>query len=188
MEKGIDRTPERNLETFNRWLNKLSVEGKVEDIEPSVIRFVLEGVGANFEIGEDARESLAKYSNKGKRRGLEAVWGSTKMDTFKNWVLTEYIPYIEKAAGRELHTLFDKDTQTFDDVKHSGMMQFLGELTAYASGAMSFEKYQRITENRYAKGKKWQYGNREEIYVPSKNASFPVDFPRKAIDRLNAAF
>ncbi len=188
MEKVTYRTPEQSYETFNKWLQDLTVEGKVGDIEPSVVRFVLEGMGANFEISESERESLGKYSNKGKREGLNAVWGTDKIDTFKSWVIGEYIPYIEKAAGRDLHTLYDKKTDTYDDVKHSGMMQFLGELTAYASEQMDFDKYKRITENRYSKGKHWQYGDREEKYVPSKNSSFPVDFPRKAIDRLSASF
>ncbi len=188
MEKIIDRTPERNLETFNKWLKNLSVEGKVEEIDAAIVRNVLEMAGANFEIGEVEHKSLGKYSNKGKREGLDAVWGKDKVDTFKTWIIGEYIPYIEKFAGRELHTLYDRATDTYDDIKHSGMMQFFGELTAFAAGQISFEKYQRITENRYKKGKTWQYGNREEIYEPSKNAAFPVDFPVKAIDRLNASF
>lgn len=179
-------TPEKNYEQFNLWLKNLSENGKVGEIEPAVVRFVLEAAGANFEISESAHVSLGKYSNKEKRQGLNEVWGEAKVDSFKTWVVGEYIPYIEKEAGRELRTLWDWNTQTFDDVKHSGMMAFFGELTAYAAGDLSMEKYRTRTENRYAKGKKWQYGDREEKYVPSKNSSFPVDFPKKAIDRLNA--
>jgi len=185
MEKiNNQNTPEKNYEQFNHWLKNLSENGKVGDIEPTVIKFVLEAAGGNFEISELAHESLGKYSNKGKREGLNAVWGEQKVDTFKSWVIGEYIPYIEKQAGRELHTLWDG--KTFDDVKYSGMMAFFGELTSYAAGNLSIEKYREHTENRYAKGKKWQYGDREEKYVPSKNSSFPVDFPQKAMDRLNA--
>lgn len=178
------KTPEMKYEEFGVWLKNLNENGRVGDIDSNVVRFVLEAAGANFEISESAKESLSKYSNKSKRDGLNEVWGSDKVDDFKFWVINEYIPYIEKAAGRELHTLWDG--KVFDDVKHSGMMQFLGELTAFAAGVMPIDKYRRITENRYFKGKKWQYGDREEIYIPSKNASFPVDFPQKAISKISS--
>lgn len=85
-----------------------------------------------------------------------------------------------------MHTLWDSKTETFDTIKHAGMMQFLGELTAFAAGEMSIAKYCRLTEDRIRKGKKWEYGDRYEPYLPSKHASFPVDFPLKAMDRLRA--
>jgi len=66
--------------------------------------------------------SLGKYSNSGKRTGLNAVWGQEKVDNYKEWVKTEFIPQYEKKVGRELHTLWDPKNQTFDDIKHSGMM------------------------------------------------------------------
>lgn len=188
MEQLVGKNPEKNLETFDEWLKNLSENGQVDQVDPAVVGNVLEIHGANFEISESAHESLKKYSNKAKRPGLDEVWGKEKVDSFKSWVIGEYIPYIEKKVGRDMHTLYDRATDTFDDVKHSGMMQFLGELTSYAAGDMSFKKYKRITENRYSKGKKWEYGDRYEPYKPSRNSPFPVDFPVKAINRLKAIF
>src|SRR5512141_982271 len=147
---------EQDLEKFNKWLKNLTENGKVEQIEPEVVRGVLESCGANFsELTEGDRESLGRYSNKNKRAGLNAVWGKDKVDMFKRWTVEEYIPYIEMVAGRELHTLYDRATDTYDKTKNSGMVQFLGEITAYAAGELSFEKYQKRTENRIKKGKEW---------------------------------
>lgn len=177
---------EGDLEKFNKWMKNLSENGKVDDIDPLVVRGVLESCGADFEITESDRESLRDYRNSHKRRGLDAVWGKAKVDTFKTWAKEEYIPYIEKKAGREIRTLWDKAKQVNDDVKTSGMMQFLGEITAFAAGEMSMSKYRRLTEDRIKKGKEWQYGDREKEHIPSPHSSFPVDFPVKAMDRLRA--
>ena len=186
MENTV-RNPEQDLTVFNDWIKNLCQNGEVKDIDMQLVRSVLEPMGADFDhLTEADKESLGKYSNKGKRQGLDAVWGKEKVDIFKSWAIDEYIPYVEKKAGRDLHTLWDKKTKTFDDVKHSGMMQFLGELTAFAVGEMPMEEYKRLTEDRIKKGKKWEYSDRYEPYKPSKHASFPIDFPRKVIDRLSA--
>ena len=185
--ENTTRSPEQDLTIFNDWIKNLCESGKVKDIDTQLLKSVLEPMGADFNnLKETDRESLGKYSNLGKRKGLDAVWGKEKVDTFKGWIISEYIPYIEKKAGRELHTLWDKKTGTYDNIKHSGMIQFLGELTAFAAGEMSMTEYRRLTEDRAKKGKKWEYGDRYEPYKPSKHASFPIDFPRKAIDRLKA--
>ena len=185
--ENTGNSPEKDLTIFNDWINNLCENGKVTDIDPQLVRSALEPMGADFEtLTEKDRESLGKYSNKGKRQGLDAVWGKDKVDTFKKWAIEEYIPYVEGRAHRELHTLWDSDTETYDNIKHSGMMQFLGELTAFAAGEMPMSEYRRLTEDRINKGKKWEYGDRYEPYKPSKHASFPTDFPRKAIDRLRA--
>lgn len=184
--ENIENTPENNLTVFNDWIKNLGENGKVATIEPELVRGVLESCGANFEnLTEEQRKSLRGYSNYAKKAGMDVVWGAKK-EVFKKWVIDEYIPYVEKKAGRELHTLWDKKTETYDNIKHSGMLQFLGELTAFAAGEMPMAEYRRLTEDRISKGKKWEYGDRYEPYKPSPHASFPVDFPRKAIDRLNA--
>ena len=183
MEKPI-RISEKEVQVFDQWVKSLSENGKVLNIDAVLVRGVLESFGANFEISENARKSLGRYSNKGKREGLNEVWGKERVDMFKSWAIGEYIPVVEKRAGRELHTLWDKKTETFDDVKHSGMMHFFGELTGFAAGEITFEKYKRLTEDRLRKGIKWEFGDRYEPYKPSPHASFPVDFPVKAIDRL----
>jgi hypothetical protein len=185
--ENTENSPENNLTVFNDWIKNLCEKGEVRNVDPQLVRGVLEPMGANFEnLTEAERKSLRKYSNKGKRVGLHTVWGKDKVDTFKKWAIEEYIPFVEKRAGRELHTLWDPKTETYDNIKHSGMMQFLGELTAFAAGELPLEEYKRLTEDRIKKGKKWEYGDRYEPYKPSKHASFPVDFPHKAMDWLSA--
>lgn len=179
-------SPEQNLTIFNDWVKNLCENGKVADIDHGLVRSVLEPMGANFEdLTEEQRKSLRGYSNYNKKMGLDAVWG-VKREVFKKWVIGEYIPFAEKRAGREMHTLWDKKTETYDDIKYSGPMAFLGELTAFAAGEMPVPEYKRLTEDRISKGKKWEYGDRMEPYRPSKHSSFPTDFPRKAIDMLSS--
>lgn len=186
MENRVN-SPERELTIFNRWIGNLCEKGKAGEVDPQLLRSVLEPMGADFsKLTEVEKMALRKYSNKGKRQGLDAVWGKEKVDTFKNWVITEYIPYAEKKAHRKMHTFYDRQTDTYDSVKHSGMMQFLGELTAFAAGQMPKERYTRLTEDRARKGRLWDEGYTSEAYDPTDHSSFPPDFPRKAIDRLSA--
>src|SRR3989344_4040708 len=103
VEKRIESL-ENDLTVFNKWIKNLCENGEVSDIDPQAVRGVLESCGANFEALSDIeRESLRKYSNKGKSLGLKAVWGEEKMGIFKNWVIQEYIPFAEKRAHREMH-------------------------------------------------------------------------------------
>lgn len=176
-----NRKLESDIIVFDEWVKNISENQEVGEIDPMLVKGVLESYGANFEISENAKASLSKYSNFAKKEGLDAVWGD-KLDSFKKWAIEVYIPQVEKRVGRELHTLWDKKTETYDNVKHSGMMQFLGELTAFAAGEMPLEKYKKLTENRINKGKKWEFGDPYEPYKPSRNSGFPVDFPVKAMD------
>lgn len=101
MEKGREHS-ENELIAFSKWIKNLCENGKVSDISPQVVKGVLESCGANFEALSDIeRGSLRKYSNKGKGPGLKTVWGEEKVDTFKSWVIQEYIPFVEKElAGK----------------------------------------------------------------------------------------
>ncbi len=153
------------------WIQKISVEGVVgEGATPEMLRDTLQGLGADFEPRPEL-EHLKRYSNLQKRPGLDAVWGSERVEQIKSWITEVYIPQYEQKTGRPLPTLEDSD------IKHSGMMQFLGELTAYAAGQMDFDKYKRLTEDRARKGRVWQERDLSEPYVKSPHASFPPEFP-----------
>lgn len=184
MEKN--QIKERDLSIFDNWIDSLCKTDEVGDIEPMLIRGVLERMGANFEISEEAKKSLKQPTNKYRRSGLDAVWGKARVDDFKNWITEKYIPETEKRVGWERPTLYDKKTKTYDNNKHSGPMQFFGRLTSFAAEQISFAVFKEDVEYRIKKGKKWEQERPSKDYVPKGRSSFPEDFPRKAINRLKA--
>lgn len=176
---------EKNI-IVNSWVKTISEKGIVgEEVTPEILKSVLENLGASFEA-ELELKPLGRYSNLNKRPGLDAVWGKDRIDAYKKWVKDIYIPQNEKETGKALPTLYDRKTKTFDDVKHSGMMQYLGELTAYAAGKMDFENYKRLTERRIEKGRAWAEKGENDLYIPSENAPFPPKFPIDAWDYLKS--
>lgn len=181
MTENNERTFETDLVEVSNWILKIGQEGTVENIDSNLLKRVLEKLGANIEISEEAKASLGKYSSLKKRPGLHAVWGEGKIESYKEWVKTEFIPQYEEKVGKELHTLWDPKTESFDNIKHTGMMQFIGELTAFAEGVMSFEDYKRLTEDRIRKGIKFERGDSYEPYKPSKHAAIPPEFPQAAL-------
>jgi hypothetical protein len=106
------------------------------------------------------------------------------VDGFKEWIINEFVPEYEQRTGRELHTLWDPDTETHDDNKYSGMMQCFGELTSFAAITMTKDRYKSKTRTRITKGIKYEYGDPYEPYKPSKRASFPPEFPQAVINYL----
>ncbi|SRR5260221_9628671 len=166
------RPTEEEIKIVNNWINNLSETGKVAEIDPMFLRSVLSEYGANFEPREEL-DSLSKYSNLNKRPGLDAVWGKENIDEYKNWI-KEYILTYERETGTELPVLEGTN------IKTSGMMQFLGELTAYAAGKIDFENYKRLTEDRFQKGLVWRDRDLNEPVKPSPHSSFPPYFPNRA--------
>lgn len=177
-------TQEGEQEFVDEWIDSISESGRVREIDPGLIKKVLESFGANFEISEEERLSLRKYSNLNRRPGMDAVWGADQVNEYKRWLIDEYIPQYERRSGRELPTLYDRKTDKFDNIKHSGMLQFFGELTAFAAGEKSFADYQRLTEDRVRKGKEWQERELNAPYEPSPHASFPPEFPQVAWGKI----
>ena len=170
------------------WIAKISGEGIVgEEVTPEILRTVLEQYSADFEPKPELG-ALAKYSNLNKRPGLDAVWGKTNVDAFKTWAKEVCVLKYEQKYGHELPTLYDRKTNTFDNIKHSGMMQFLGELTAFAADKISFEDYKRLTENRARKGKEWQDRKAGDVYEPSPNAAFLPEFATDAWNFIKSGF
>jgi len=137
------------------WLNNLSETGEVKDINPEIIKGALEACGADFEIGPEAKESLGKYSNIGKKRGIEAVWGEERFGKYKEWA-GKWADRYEKETGISLPAL------KLSGIKTSGMRHFLGELTAFAAGEMGFDDLKRYWEVRLLNGKLWHEGRMRE--------------------------
>jgi hypothetical protein len=173
------------------WFEKIGkmdptdVEAKdLPDADKELIKGILVELGANFEISEDAKTCLGKYKNVNKRPGLDAVWGKEIIDGFKEWIKTDFIPQFEKRTGREFPSLYDRKTDTYDGVKHSGSMQFLGELTAFAADKMTSDDYKRLTRSRLVKGIKMENMKPGDSYEPSRNSCFLPSFPQAALKYL----
>ena len=94
-------------------------------------RSSLEMLGANFEK-QEASTLLADYSSLGKREGLDLVWGKTRVDEYRKWI-KNYVKTYEETPGNLLLPALKPS-----GIKTSGMMQFLGEITAYTTGAIIF--------------------------------------------------
>ncbi len=177
VEKETQQRTEAILAQMDAWVETLTQEGRVEPIDPGVVRGALECCGAVLTEREEL-DSLARYSNKAKAPGMEAVWGE-EFGAYKTWVI-QYIKDYEARTKKPLPVLEGTE------IKHSGMRQFLGELTALAAGRKSYEEYKRLTEDRARKGREWQARKEDEPIVPSPHASFPPEFPRDAWGWLKA--
>lgn len=189
-EKNERPFEERQAELMD-WFKKVGEmkpedgDEMIPDIDKQLVKGMLVDLGANFEISEEAMKPLSQPTNKYRRPGLDAVWGKDKVDAFKAWIIEEFIPGCELRSGRELHTLYDSETQTYDNNNHSGMMQFFGELTSYASGKMTVEKYKSKSRVRITKGIKQEYGDVPKPYIPKGISSFPPEFPQAALNYLS---
>ncbi len=165
---------EKNRIAVDDWIAKLSKEGVVGEMEPALLRGVLESYGANFEISEEAEESLVKFSNRDRRLGLDAVWGKEKIDAYRKWLKEDFVPGYEAKTGKELPVLENTKTKT------SGGLKFFSDMIVFAAGLMDPGDYKRITERRAEKGRLWQNRDPKEPYAPTKYSSFPPEFPSEA--------
>lgn len=180
---GNERRPiEEAIAAVDQWID-LICGGVVERIDRQVLKEVLEACGARFE--KEASRSLRKYTEKGKAPGMKLVWGE-RFEEYKKWV-GEYIKVFEASpAHRELPKLLPSGR------KNSGMIQFFGELTAFAAGSLSFANFKKFTQARAENGLLWQLGRSRErirIKVPTAKepillSSFPPGFPRDAWDKI----
>jgi hypothetical protein len=179
MEKGA-LSVEQKTETVEKWISALSEEGKLGQIDRMLLKDVLGAFGANFEVGEETKTSLEKYTNKAKAVGMEQVWGS-KYDKYKKFTL-EFIRSYEESKGVSLPAL------KRSGIKNSGMIQFFGEITAYAAGSLDFESLKLFLEARVLNGKAWADGRKEDrvrVKVPTARepillSSIPSEFPEAA--------
>lgn len=169
----------------DEWIDKLSREGVVDNLDIKTISTVLEHFGANFEIGEQL-EDLSEYSNKAKAGAMRSIWGG-RYDEYKMWV-ERWVQEFETTPGNQTLPKLDKSGS-----KTSGCIQFFGELTAYSAGKLEFDNFKRFIETRAINGRLWQEGKKDErlrVNVPSGKvihpSSFPPEFPRAAWGKIKS--
>lgn len=175
---------EQKIGIVKEWISTLSEEGKLEQIDRMLLKDVLGAFGANFEVSEEAKTSLGEYTNKAKASGMEQVWG-LKYDEYIKFT-AEFIRSHEESRGTSLPALEKSG------VKNSGMIQFLGEITAYAAGSLDFESLKLFLEARIFNGKAWADGRKEDrvrVKVPTAEkpillSSIPPEFPKAAWERI----
>lgn len=171
---------------FNRWINNFTETGKIGKIDRLIVRAFLEECGANFP-SEEKMISLKEYTNKAKREGLNIVWGIERVDDYKKWTL-KYIDSYEKKKDKILPALKPSG------IKNSGMVQFFGELTAFAADFLTFKEFRDFSEARHFNGKMWEENRKDErvkVIVPTSDtpillSSFPPEFPSEAWEKIKS--
>lgn len=169
-------------------------EDGVGEISKSDLKTYFEGCTAK-ELSAEARKKLAfsHYGQKQRSRVVKEIW-EEKYDEFKKWVKDKYIPEAE-ASGQKLYHLKGKP-----ESKSEGMVSFFADMTAFAfadEGDYTFENFDLVTSARIASYEGHQKGNwKKEDYqipisgynngVPFAPASFPPDFPEKALNFIRS--
>ena len=178
MTESKDNRPfEEKLADVSGWVQKIAEIGVVEEIDPMLVKSVLEGLGANFEISEEKRASLHQFTNLKRRPGIDAVWSSPKVKEYRIW-LKHWVEDYEKKTSKPLPVIEGTHTKT------SGGFKFFTDLTVFAAGLMSFEEYKKITERRAEKGRLWQTRKEGEPIIPTDYSSFPPEFPIDAWEHI----
>lgn len=163
------------------WINSLIESGQVEEITPDAVRKALESHGAEFSISLEAQASLGKYTNRAKAEGMRAVWGD-KFAEYKQWT-KGYVQQYEQDPNNVPLPALKRSGR-----KNSGMIQFLGQLTSFAVGQLTFADFKRYTEARIYNGRCWAEGRKEDrirIKVSTSEnpillSSIPPEFPKAA--------
>ncbi len=156
-------TIEQKKDIVNNWIMTIGKKQEIGEISVNILRDVLSSYGANFEnLNEDLRDSLSKYSEKGKAKGVINVWGEKFVRDYKQWV-NEFIENYEK-TGKTLPFVHKKkeDPLALKARKNAGMIQFLYELTSFASEEYDFETYKKYTEIRVRNGQLFEQGKQKE--------------------------
>lgn len=172
MDISKERTP--NIEapeiTFKRVFDNLdkTAEFNTEELPPQLARSVLESYGADFKrLSPEGKDGLSKYKRKRKKTGLKEVWGDTFYANTIKWIEQWSEDYESDPENRRLPRL------TKSGVNYGGMVQFIGELTAYAAGELSAEDYKRYSEARVKNGQAWA-NNEERIRIKVPTAKKPI--------------
>jgi hypothetical protein len=178
-------TIEQKVAMVSDWVKNISEKQEVGHIDAKILRDVLKNYGADFEhLKEEDKESLRGYSEKKAGPGVRAVWGNEIVDDYKSWIKNFISEYEENPNNRRLPELKPSGR------KDSGMIQFLFEMTAFASGEISLETFKKYTEARVINGKLWSEhkgDERQRVKVPTNEepillSSFPPEFPIKALE------
>ncbi len=185
----LTETIEQEREMISDWVGKIGEHQRVDEMPINILRDVLTSCGADFEnLDDEAKKSLSEYSEKDRGFGVRKVWGDEFVNDYKRKV-GDFIKEYELETGIELPELVNKkNPDESTKRKNSGMIQFLFDLTSFASGEYNFETYKLITETRVKNGKAWAEGRKEDrIRANTPNSdkpllisSIPTEFPNKA--------
>lgn len=151
-------------------------EFEMAPIEQELLQEVLTHFGADFEAHDspertEALKKLKQSTNKWRRPGMDAVWGEGYMSNYNRWTET-YADEYEEQTGKKLPRLEISKTRV------SGMRHWLGELTAYAAGAITFEQYQERSGARLRNGYARATGGKlEEATFLADEKRFPGSIP-----------
>ena len=182
----VPESAEARSAAVESWVKVLTAEGKVGPISQELMAASLSDLEANFEPRPELA-FLAEYTNKAKRPGMDAVWGLDRVNEFKAWA-ADYAERYEAEHGVNLPALEKKGSKT------SGMLQFFGEITAFAAGKLAPADLKRFLETRSFNGKMWLEGRKDErvrIQVPTVKepilpSSFPPGFPAAAWEKISS--
>ncbi|MEI8067899.1 MAG: hypothetical protein WCG91_03055 [Candidatus Shapirobacteria bacterium] len=151
-----NESSESKTVSFVAFIDKLAEKQEVLEIKPDVLKKSLEDFGANFEdLSEENKKNLSMYAQKNRNKALEKIWGN-KFTDYKDWVET-YIQEYEERTGKQLPRMKNAANLKNEDKEPSyrkdlGMISFLGDLTAYASGDLNFEDFKLILGTRAENG------------------------------------
>lgn len=154
-EIGLQSESER-LEDLDILFHKLALEERIEIPEEmeSSLSVVLEGSGANLEVGEEGRSSLRekKYTEKhpDRRDGLVEIWGEKSLRKYEEWA--EEVS--EKGCPRFTFKK-EKEMVKIEGSRGRGLRQFLADLSSVTVGEMDKEKFIKRTQWRVKKGRKY---------------------------------
>lgn len=181
--------PDEKIALVDEWVVEFSRSNELKEIDRGFLRDVLEVYGARWEMVESKRESLGKYTNKGRAPAMRIIWGD-RFEEYKKWT-REYVSSYEEKTGSTLPALKPSG------IKTSGMIQFFGEITALAGlteNELPFQLIRQKLETRARNGRAWVEGRKQDrvrIRVPKSEkpillSSFPPEFPNKAWEKIKS--
>lgn len=146
---------EQQLIVLDEWFSAMDKTQHVDRVDHELLNQVLNHFGAEMEVTLEEEESLAKYSNKASRDGMNGVWGQEKYDDFVSFC-REWIEDYETKTGNELPKLGQMGR------KNAGMKEFFHQVISFAYGSLTLEEFTFYTEVRLKNGKLWQEGRKDE--------------------------
>ncbi|MFV1917379.1 MAG: hypothetical protein ACC618_02795 [Patescibacteria group bacterium] len=185
-EAEVELSVEEKIAVVDSWVESLSnydENGNVEiaELDRGIIKDVLQEFGADFEIQKKPElKALWKYTNKGRRKGMNAAWGKGRMGSYNYWT-SQWVDVYEMQSGKKLPALKPSG------IKTAGPRHFLGELTAYAA-KLPFELYSTYLQARLKNGWLWNEERKDErikVMLPTDDqpkllASIPPSFVEDA--------
>lgn len=184
---------EEKIAIVDEWFKSFNAvaEGarEISEIDRKILREVLTYYGADFETHNDsereaALKKLKQPTNKWRRPGMDAVWGEVYINNYNRWTKDWANAYEEK-TGKSLPKLDESGS------KVSGMRHWLGELTSYTAGAMTFDQFRERQSARLLNGFARATGGvlRKVTFLPDDKdlpGSVPPGFVKDAWEKVKS--